>query len=96
MNSPMNLSGNASGKTSSAVDCRSVVFEVLRPLAAEKEIELKDATELAMDLDLDSMRVMELLLELEDRLDVSIPQNILPELQTLADLVREVEGLFDA
>jgi len=30
------------------------------------------------------------------RLDVSIPQNILPELQTLADLTREVERLFES
>jgi len=77
-----------------AADLRSIVFEVLRPIAAEKGVELEDTTDLATDLELDSMRVMELLLELEDRLDVSIPQNILPELQTLADLVRELEALF--
>ena len=92
MNQPTNTSKNAA----SAVDCRTIVFEVLRPLATEKGLELDGTTDLATDLDLDSMRIMELLLELEDRLDVSIPQNILPELQTLADLIRELEGLFES
>lgn len=77
-----------------AAERRARILEVLQPLAAERGVQLSDATELATDLDLDSMRVMELLLEIEDRLDVSIPQNILPELRTLEDLVREVERLF--
>ena len=81
---------------SSAAERRDVVFDVLGPIATEKGVELQDSTELATDLDLDSMRVMELMLDLEDRLDISIPQNILPELLTLADLTREVERLFES
>ena len=79
-----------------ATERRALVLEVLAPFAADKGVELQDTTELATDLDLDSMRVMEIMFELEDRLDVSIPQNILPELQTLADLTREVERLFES
>ena len=79
---------------SNAAERRALIYEALQPLADEKGVELSDTTELAMDLDLDSMKVMELLLEIEDRLDVSIPQNILPNLLTLQDLVLEVERLF--
>lgn len=81
---------------STAAQRRDLVLEMLQPLAAEKGVELEDATELATDLDLDSMRVMELMFDLEDQLDISIPQNILPELQTLADLLREVDRLFES
>lgn len=76
-----------------AVDTRDLILEVLRPFADEKGVELSDATELASDLDLDSMKIMEVLLELEDRLDISIPQNILPDVRTLADLARELGKL---
>jgi acyl carrier protein len=76
-----------------AVDTRDLIFEVLRPFAEEKNIELSEASELASDLDLDSMKIMEVLLELEERLDILIPQNILPNVRTLADLARELDAL---
>ncbi len=76
-----------------AAETRALIFEVLRPFADKKGVELADGTELATDLDLDSMKIMEVLLELEDRLDISIPQNILPNVRTLADLERELDAL---
>jgi len=76
-----------------ATETRDLIFEVLRPFADEKGVSLSEGTELAADLDLDSMKIMEVLLEIEDRLDISIPQNILPNLRTLADLERELDAL---
>lgn len=72
---------------------KDVILEVLAPYAAEKGVELQDSTELASDLDLDSMKTMDVLLELEERLDISIPLNILPNVQTLGDLARELDLL---
>ena len=76
-----------------AIETRDLIFEVLRPFADEKGVKLSDDTELAADLDLDSMKIMEVLLEIEDRLDISVPQNILPNVRTLADLERELDAL---
>lgn len=40
------------------------------------------------DLGLDSMQTMEMVMDMEDRLDMSIPLNVLPEVQTVDDLVQ--------
>lgn len=43
------------------------------------------------DLGLDSMRTMELVTDMEDRLDRAIPLNLLPEVETVDDLVKALE-----
>ena len=50
-------------------------------------------TRLAADLGLDSAQFLELLLEVEDAFDLSIPLNILPEVQTVGDLAAALERL---
>jgi len=75
---------------------REAILEVLGPLSQEKGVELTDETELALDLDLDSMKIMEVLGDLEEKLDVSIPLNNLPNMKTLADLDRELVRLTDS
>jgi acyl carrier protein len=45
------------------------------------------------DLDLDSLKVLELLEKLEDAYDISIPINILAGIRTVGDLVEEIEKL---
>ena len=42
------------------------------------------------DLELDSVKVMELMMILEDHFDISIPLNILPNVNTVADLANEI------
>ena len=54
---------------------------------------MTEATELVADLGLDSVQVMELLLEAEERLDISIPLNILPSVRTVRDLALELHRL---
>lgn len=76
-----------------ALDTRDLIYDVLRPLANEKGVELTETTDFSGDLDLDSMTIMEVLLELEERLDILIPQNVLPDVRTLADLARELDAL---
>lgn len=44
------------------------------------------ATDLADDLRLDSLAVMDLMMELEDQFDVTIPLNAMAEIRTVEDL----------
>lgn len=53
-------------------------------------------TKLVDDLGLDSVQVMEVLMELEDRLDASIPMNFLPDVETMDDLVKAMNDSLDA
>lgn len=40
------------------------------------------------DLGLDSMQTMEMVMDMEDRLDMAIPLNLLPDVQTVDDLAQ--------
>ncbi len=66
------------------------LYEILRPYTQDGQI-LSESTELIKDLDLDSMKVMQLLLEIEDRFDISIPLNIVANVQTVRDFARQIE-----
>ncbi len=46
---------------------------------------------LADDLRLDSLAVMDLMMELEDQFDVTIPLNVLPEIRTVGELAEFVD-----
>lgn len=65
------------------------VYEVLKPHAKGGQ-KLGEETELVADLGLDSVQVLELLLEIEDQFDISIPLNALPDLRTVKDLSAEL------
>ena len=56
-------------------------------------VEITEDTELLGDLNLDSLQVMNLLLHVEDRFDISIPVNILPDVKTVKDLALRIENL---
>ncbi|MFQ5944983.1 MAG: acyl carrier protein [Candidatus Methylomirabilales bacterium] len=68
------------------------LFEVLAPFAKAGQ-ELREETDLVADLDLDSMQVMRLVLETEDRFDISIPLNILPSVRTVKDFALQLQQL---
>lgn len=69
------------------------LYEVVQPFAKEGQT-LGETTELVADLGLDSVQVMELLLQIEDRFDVSIPLNILPEVRSVRDLVVQLQRIL--
>ena len=50
-------------------------------------------TDLTRDLNLDSLAVMDLMMALEEKFDVSIPLNVVPELRTVADLADKIYGI---
>lgn len=48
-------------------------------------------TDLAADLNIDSVAAMDLIMELEERFDIDIPINLVSDMATVADLARVVE-----
>ena len=68
------------------------IFEILRPFA-KQGILLNEDSELVTDLGLTSLQVMELIEQIEDSFDISIPLNILPDIRTVRDLGQQLEKL---
>ncbi len=58
-----------------------------------KPVELSDRTNIVNDLGLDSTAVMDFVMEIEDRLDISIPLDKIAEVETIGDLVTTVREL---
>jgi acyl carrier protein len=50
-------------------------------------------TDIAAELDLDSLAVMDVIMELEDGLDISIPLNLIPDIRTVGDLADTIGQL---
>lgn len=53
-------------------------------------------TKILSDTTMDSVKVMDFILELEDEFDMTIPLNRLAEVETVGDLVYEIEKLYQA
>ena len=74
-------------------DILAQIYSVLQEIARDNR-EINETTDLVADLGLDSMAVMELLAAIEDRFDISIPLNILPDVRTVKDLASQVQQLM--
>ncbi|MCC7200892.1 MAG: acyl carrier protein [Gammaproteobacteria bacterium] len=68
-------------------DVAAQVIDILTPLAEGHVAAIDEDTELAAQLALDSLKVMDLMLAIEDQFDTSVPINALAELRTVGDLV---------
>jgi acyl carrier protein len=55
-------------------------------------IELSADTDISTDLNIDSVTVMDFVMEVEDRYDIEIPLNILSETRTISDLAKVVDS----
>ena len=53
-------------------------------------------TQIAGGLGLDSVAILDFIMEIEDRFDISIPLDQVAEIQTIADLSRAIETLTRA
>jgi len=73
-------------------DIRATIFDTLRS-SLEKIVELSDQTNIVNDLGLDSVAVMDFVMEIEDRFDISVPLDKIAEIETLGDLVFAVRDL---
>jgi acyl carrier protein len=72
----------------------SHLYEILGPYTPDGQ-SLSEDTEFIADLGLDSMKVMQLLLDTEERFDISIPLNIIPDVRTVGHFARCVQQLVD-
>jgi acyl carrier protein len=62
---------------------------------SRRPIEPTLASDLAIDLGFDSLQLLEVIAELEDQFDVSIPLNDVPLTRTVADVVAQVTALVE-
>jgi len=64
-------------------------------LAAQnkKSLVLTEEISLVADIGLSSLEVMEFIEKIEDHFDISIPLNILPDVNTIGDLAKKVREL---
>ena len=76
------------------VETKEQIFEELCRLIEPfntKGIAIVPETDIASDLNIDSVAVMDFVMEIEDRFDIDIPLNLLAETRTLGDLVKIVQ-----
>jgi len=59
----------------------------------KKNIPLNENTALVADIGLSSLEVMEYIEKIEDHFDISIPLNILPDVNTIGELAHKVKEL---
>ena len=59
----------------------------------KSKVELSEDTALVADMGLSSLEVMESIEQIEDHFDISIPLNILPDVNTIGDLAQKVKEL---
>jgi acyl carrier protein len=70
------------------------VIEVLKTVS-RRPIEPTLESDLVADLGFDSLQVLEVIAELEDRFDISIPLNDVPTTRSVAQVVAQVTRLVD-
>lgn len=56
-------------------------------------ITVSDGTRIARDLGLDSVAIMDFVMELEERFDILIPLDQIADVETIRDLTKAVEAL---
>lgn len=74
------------------MDSQEVLAEligILAPLAKGRAV--SPDTELIGDLALESLQIMNLVLAIEDRFDISVPVNALADVRTVGDLAVQIE-----
>ena len=69
------------------------VSEILKQFVPQ-ELQLTEETDMVADLGLDSLKVMKIVETVEDRFDISIPLNILPEVRTVGDFVAQIQKII--
>jgi acyl carrier protein len=72
-------------------DTVAQICKLLEPFNADGAT-LSAATDISSDLNIDSVTVMDFVMEVEDHFDIEIPLNVLSETRTVADLAAVVEA----
>jgi acyl carrier protein len=75
-------------------DTFQALCRLLQPFNS-KGIALRPDTDISTDLNIDSVSVMDFVMEVEDHFDIDIPLNVLSETRTMSDLVKVVEARLE-
>ena len=74
-------------------DLVAKLCDILGPFN-ETGLKLDEETALVADLGLDSLKVMQIIVTIEDSFDISIPLNILPDIRTIKDFAEQLQQLL--
>jgi acyl carrier protein len=77
------------------MDVEAGVIDALKNVS-RRPIQPASADDLIADLGFDSLQVLELVAELEDRFDITIPVTRAPAIRTVAEVIVEVSALVEA
>ena len=70
------------------------ICDLIQPFN-QKAVALTTDTTFASDLELDSLAVMDMLAAIEDHFDVTVPLNILPDLETVGQVAEAIKTILD-
>ncbi|MEX0923899.1 MAG: phosphopantetheine-binding protein [Rhodovibrionaceae bacterium] len=68
------------------------VCSLLEPFN-NKELTLNRETDISSDLEIDSVAVLDFIMEVEDEYDISFPMNRISEIRTIGELVEAISEL---
>jgi acyl carrier protein len=77
--------------SAAANDTYTALCRLLEPFNTAK-VKLSPETDISADLNIDSVSVMDFVMEVEDHFDIDIPLNVLSETRSIADLVKVVDA----
>ena len=60
---------------------------------ADADTNFDESSDLVEGLGLDSFKVLDLLMEVEDEFDISVPMNVLTDVRTVKDLAQRIHEL---
>ncbi len=69
------------------------ICKLIKPFN-KKNIPINKETFFSIDLELGSLSVMDLLSEIEDEFDITVPLNMLPDLETVGQFTDAVQNLL--
>jgi acyl carrier protein len=82
--------------TPSRDEIAAVVREIFQKTLKRDPSQLQDATRLKEDLKVDSLDMIEVVYEVEDRFDVQIPEERLKQIQTFGQIVDGLRAALEA
>lgn len=68
------------------------VIESIHEIVSQ-DFAIDENTDLISDLEFDSLKVMSLMEDIEDRYDISVPLNLLADIRTVKDLSVQLQSL---
>jgi acyl carrier protein len=69
----------------------NAICTLLAPFNAE-HVELKAETDIPAELNIDSVGVLDFIMEVEDHFDIEIPMNVVSDTRTIGDLATYVQS----